>query len=125
MEKPGKRYSKAAVASFILAVVPVVIYLAIVFADMFFRKPLLTANGYKIIRILTDIGVTAFCASFVAGLVLSIVGLVQSIRKKLRGKVLAIISIVIYQIEIIMGVFALILSLAMALSGDIRPAQQP
>lgn len=120
MNKLGKPYSKAAVASFILAVVPVVIYLAIVFVDMFFRKPMLTLIDYKIIRTLEDIGVTAFYASFVAGFVLSIVGLVQSIRKKLRGKVLAIISIVIYNLEILMGAFALILSLAMAFSGEGR-----
>ena len=119
MDKMGRSYSKAAVTGFILAVTPVVIYTLVIFADMFFRKAILTTINREIILILTDIGVTAFIMSFVAGFVLSIVGLITSIRKRLKGKALAIISLVIYQLEMLMAAYAILLSLAMAFSGGI------
>lgn len=99
MDGQKKRYSKMAVTGFVLPFVNalLVIIIMCVFPDIMRKND-------DLIESMLKISLTALICNAVipcVGSVFSVIGIVASIRKKLKGKVLAIAGIVLNELEII------------------------
>ena len=109
-------YSKAAVAGFVLTLSSLVLVSFFVFNDsMLF---MLGRDIFDILIIPIAIGI--FLTNRL-GIVYSIIGLVNSIRFRLKGKAFSIIGIVIFLIATVIMVMMVGLLLIVAIGGEARP----
>ena len=109
-------YSKAAVAGFVLALSSLFLLNFFIFNDIMIR--VLGRDLFDIIYKLAMIG--GFLTNQLS-IVYSIIGLVNSIRYKLKGKGFAIAGIVIFVIVTVIAVMMIGLVLVMAFGGEGRP----
>lgn len=109
-------YSKAAVAGFVLALSSLFLLNFFIFNDIMIR--VLGRDLFDIIYKPAMIG--GFLTNQLS-IVYSIIGLVNSIRYKLKGKGLAIAGIAIFVIVTVIAVMMVGLVLVMALGGEGRP----
>ena len=99
MDEKKKRYSKMAVTGFVL---PFINALLVVIIICVFPE-IMRKNG-DLIESMIKINLTALICNAIipcAGSVFSIIGIITSIRKKLKGKAMAIAGIVLNELEII------------------------
>jgi len=109
-------YSKAAVAGFVLTLSSLVLVSFFVFNDsMLF---MLGRDLFDMLIIPIAIGI--FLTNRL-GIVYSIIGLVNSIRFRLKGKAFSIIGIVIFLIATVIMVMMVGLLLIVAIGGEARP----
>ena len=112
-----KKYSKAAMIGFTLAIVSVLCVLFFAFNDQITH----TFGGRLFHLLDTPVAISLF-ASHIAGYVFSILGLKRAKRKKLKGKGLAIAGLAILVPQTVIIVLALVVLLIIASAGAIRPA---
>lgn len=105
MNKMGRSYSKAAVAAFILAVLPPAVFLLIEFLDLFIH---LHSWGFN--QIYAYAVIVCGALSICIGIVLAIVGLINSFKHNLKGKGFAIASLIILFFEAIIAVMVVLIA---------------
>lgn len=98
MTEQKNSYSKMAVAGFCFAVLSLILVLSMI---IFTPRPPFSGDNIELGIILFFAGVTCAILLPCFGSVFSIIGLIISIRKKKKGKALAIVGIVINELELI------------------------
>ena len=98
MTEQKNSYSKMAVAGFCFAVLSLILVLSMI---IFTPRPPFSGDNIELGIILFFAGVTCAILLPCFGSVFSIIGLIISIRKKKKGKALAIAGIVINELELI------------------------
>ena len=102
MSNSDRKYSKAAVTGFILAVAPVAIFFIIEFADLFIH-----IHSWGFNKIYAYSIIVCGILSILIGSILSIAGLIACSRKDLKGKGLAITALVFFVLEAMIAIVAL------------------
>ena len=117
MADQKKKLNLMALTGFILVILSPFIFLLVM--EMSSHRNL---NNYDLIDAFSGLFITFVVLFPVVGRVFSVIGLIVSIVKKQKGKGFAITGIVISEIEFLIVVVMLFLSIIIALSGDVRPA---
>ncbi len=109
-------YSKAAVAGFVLTLLSLALLSFFIFND----RMLFTLGRDLFDILIIPVAIVMYLTNRL-GIVYSVIGLVNSIRLRLKGKAFSIIGIVIYLIGTVIMVLMLGLLFIVAIGGEARP----
>lgn len=112
----SKKYSKLSIAGFALIILSVIIGQFFIFNDAMIRF-----LGRDVFDAVFNPLLICLFATHIAGIVLSIIGLINAFRKKLKGKGFSIAGIVFFLIEGVVIVFSLGLLLMVMFGDEKRP----